>query len=168
MGTPSFTPQVEERRSWAPLAIAAGVILLGLVVVFVLSRSRPQQTGPLPEDPYSSNLKIMDVHASEAKNFAGGSVYYLEGQIANTGSLNVTAATVEAVFRNSLGEIVDRQQQALMMVEQRPGYNDAVSLSQHPLTANMQAEFRLTFEHISADWNQGVPELRFIHITTSQ
>jgi hypothetical protein len=41
-----------------------------------------------------------------------------------------------------------------------------VSLAQHPLTANMQAEFRLTFEHISADWNQGVPELRFVHITT--
>lgn len=166
MGSPFSTPQVAERRSWMPLAIGGGVIVLALLAVFFLSRSRPQATGPLPEDPYSSNLKIMDVHASEAKNFAGGSVYYLEGQIANTGSQNVTAATVEAVFRNALGEIVDRQTQPLMIVEQRPGYNDAVSLSQHPLTANMQAEFRLTFEHISADWNHGVPELRFVHITT--
>lgn len=166
MGTPFSTPQVEERRGWLPLAIGAAVIVVALIVVFALSRSQPQPTGPAPEDPYSANLKVTDVHASEAKNFAGGSVYYLEGQIANTGSRTITGATVEVVFRNSLGEIVDRQTQPLTIVEQRPGYDDSVSLAQHPLSANMQAEFRLTFEHISADWNQGVPELRFIRLTS--
>jgi len=166
MGTPFSTPQVEERRSWMPLGIGAAVIVAGLIVAFVLSRTQPQQTGPVPEDPYSANLKVTDVHASQAQNFAGGSVYYLEGKIANTGPKTMTAATVEAVFRNSLGEIVDRQTQPLTIVEQRPGYNDSVTLSAHPLTPNMQDEFRLTFEHISADWNQGVPELRFIHITS--
>jgi hypothetical protein len=166
MGTPFSTPQVEERRSWAPLAIAAGVIVLGLLIVFVLSRTRPQATGPAPEDPYAANLKVMDVHASQAQNFAGGSVYYLEGQIANTGPKTVNGTTVEAVFRNALGEVVDRQTQPLTILEQRPGYTDSVSLAQHPLTGNMQDQFRLTFEHISADWNQGVPELRFIRIST--
>lgn len=167
MGTPFSTPHVEERRSWAPLAIAAGVIVLGLVIALVLSRTQPKPTGPVPEDPYASNLKVMDVHASQARNFAGGSVYYLEGEIANTGSKSVTGATVEAVFRNALGEVVDRQSQPLTILQQRPGYTDSVSLAQHPLTANMQDQFRLTFEHISADWNQGVPELRFIHIDTN-
>ncbi|HUN88160.1 MAG TPA: hypothetical protein VMU28_05190 [Terriglobales bacterium] len=166
MGTPFSTPQLEERRSWAPLAIAAGVIVAALIVVFVVSRTQPKPTGPLPEDPYAANLRVMDVHASQAQNFAGASVYYLEGQVANTGAKTVTAATVEAVFRNSLGEVVDRQTQPLTILQQRPGYTDSVSLGQHPLTANMQDQFRLTFEHISADWNQGVPELRFIHITT--
>lgn len=166
MGTPFSTPQVEERRSLKPLAIGAAVIVIGLVAVFILSRTQPKQTGPAPEDPYSANLKVMDVRASEAKNFAGVSVYYMEGQIANMGSKSITGATVEAVFRNALGQIVDRQTQSLTIIEQRPGYNDSVSLSQHPLTPNMQDEFRLTFEHISADWNQGVPELRFTHIDT--
>ncbi|HUN89361.1 MAG TPA: hypothetical protein VMU28_11245 [Terriglobales bacterium] len=166
MGTPFSTPHVEERRSWAPMAIAAGVIVLGLVIALVLSRTQPKPTGPVPEDPYASNIKVMDVHASQAQNFAGGSVYYLEGEIANTGSKSVTGATVEAVFRNALGEVVDRQSQPLTILQQRPGYTDSVSLAQHPLTANMQDQFRLTFEHISADWNQGVPELRFIHIET--
>lgn len=166
MGTPFSTPQVEERRSWTPLAIGAAVIVVGVIVALILSRSQPKPTGPVPEDPYSANLKVSDMKASEAKNFAGGSVYYLEGKIANNGPKTVTAATVEAVFRNSLGEIVDRQTQPLMVIEQRPGYDDAVSLGQHPLTPNMQTDFRLTFEHISADWNQGVPEIRFIRIVS--
>ena len=147
-----------------PVAIGAGVIVAALIVVFVLSRTQPQPTGPMPEDPYSANLKVSDVHASQAQNFAGGSVYYLEGTIANTGPKTITGATVEAVFRNTLGEVVDRQTQPLTIIEQRPGYNDSVPLGQHPLTPNMQEQFRLTFEHISADWNQGVPELRFIHL----
>ena len=166
MGTPFSTPQVEERRSWTPVMIGAAVIVVGLIIAVVLSRTQPKPTGPVPEDPYSANLKVSDMKASEAKNFAGISVYYLEGQIANNGSKTITGASVEAVFRNSLGEIVDRQTQPLMIIEERPGYNDAVPLTQHPLTPNMQTDFRLTFEHISADWNQGVPEIRFIHIVS--
>jgi hypothetical protein len=142
------------------------VIVLSLIVVFILSRNQPQQTGPAPEDPYSASLKIMDVKANEAKNFAGVSVYYMEGQIANMGAKSITGATVEAVFRNSMGQVVDRQTQQLTIIQQRPGYTDSVSLREHPLTPNMQDQFRLTFEHISADWNQGVPELRFTHINT--
>lgn len=166
MGTPFSTPQIEERRSWAPIAIAATVIVVGVVVALILSRTQPKPTGPAPEDPYSANLKVTDMKASEAKNFAGVSVYYLEGKIANNGPKTVTSATVEAVFRNALGEVVDRQTQPLMIIEQRPGYDDAIPVAQHPLTPNMQTDFRLTFEHISADWNQGVPEVRFIHIVS--
>jgi hypothetical protein len=166
MGTPFSTPQLQEKRNWTTLGIAAGVIVLGLLAALIISRSQPQQTGPAPEDPYSANLKVMDVRASQAQNFAGGSVYYLEGQIANMGSKSITGATVEAVFRNTLGQVVDRQSQSLTILQERPGYTDSISLREHPLTPNMQDRFRLTFEHISADWNQGVPELRFIKINT--
>ena len=164
MGSPFSTPQVEESRKWVPLAIGASVIIVVLIVVLVMSRTQPQNTGPIPEDPYSSNLKVMDVHVSRAENFAGGNVTYIEGQVANMGSRAVSGATVEAVFRNTLGEVVDRQSQSLTIIQERPGYTDSISLSQLPLTANMQREFRLTFEHISADWNQGLPELRFTKV----
>ncbi len=167
MGSPFSTPQVEESRGpLVPALIAAGVIAVIVLIVVLMNRGNPQNTGPAPEDPYSSNIKIMDLHLSKAENFAGGSVMYVEGQIANMGSKRITGATVEAVFRNSLGEVVDRQSQALTLTQERPGYNDAISLKEHPLTANAQHEFRLTFEHVSADWNQGLPELRFTKIVT--
>jgi hypothetical protein len=164
MGTPFSTPQVEEKRSWTAIGVGTGVIIIALIVVFILSRNQPQQIGPAPEDPYASNLKITDVRASQAQNFAGGSVYYIEGQIANMGSKSIIGGSVEAVFRNSLGQVVDRQTQPLTILQERPGYTDAISLREHPLTPNMQDRFRLTFEHISADWNQGVPELRFVKL----
>jgi hypothetical protein len=149
-----------------PALIAAGMIAVIIAVVVVVNRNQPQSTGPAPEDPYSSNIKLMDLHLSTAENFAGGSVTYVEGQIANMGSKRMTGATVESVFRNTLGEVVDRQSQALTLLQERPNYYDALTLKQHPLGPNAQHEFRLTFEHISADWNQGLPELRFTKITT--
>jgi hypothetical protein len=167
MGSPFSTPQAEESRgALVPALIAGGVIALIIVGFVLFDRSQPQNPGPAPEAPYSSNLKLMDLHLSKAENFAGGSVMYVEGQIANMGSKRITGATVESVFRNSLGEVVDRQSQPLMLIQERPGYNDAVSLKQHPLDPNGQHEFRLTFEHVSADWNQGLPELRFTRIVT--
>ncbi len=167
MGSPFSTPQVEESRGpLVPAVIAAAGIAILVVIVVLISRSHPQNTGPAPEDPYSSNIKIMDLHLSRAENFAGASVTYIEGQIANMGSKTISGATVEAVFRNTLGQVVDRQSQGLTLTQERPGYNDAINLKQHPLGPNGQHEFRLTFEHISADWNQGLPELRFTKIST--
>jgi hypothetical protein len=167
MGTPFSTPQVEESRGpLIPALIAAAVIAAIILVVVLTNRNQPQNTGPAPEDPYASNVRIMDLHLSHAENFAGGSVMYVEGQIANMGSKAINGATVEAVFRNSLGEVVDRQSQSLTLTQERPNYNDAISLKQHPLGPNAQHEFRLTFEHVSADWNQGMPELRFTKFST--
>lgn len=167
MGSPFSTPQVEEQRGrWVPLAIAAAVILGVLIALFIVSRNTPKETGPAPEDPYRTNIQFSNLKLSQAQNFVGASVTYLEGDIANTGVKSVTGMQVECIFRNTMGQVVDRQTQPLMVIQQRPGYADAVPLAAQPLTPNMQTPFRLTFEHISADWNQGLPELRLIKINT--
>ena len=93
----------------------------------------------------------------------GVSVSYLDGKITNVGSKTVTGATVEVVFRNSLGEIVQRETLPLMLYHTGlAGFPDVAPLSAAPLMPNQTRDFRLTFEHISADWDQGYPELRFV------
>ncbi len=159
-------PHVEESsRRWVPVAIGAAVLAVVIAAILVFGRA-PKPAGPAATAPYAENLQITELKLSAAENFVGSSVSYLDGKITNTGSKTVSAATVEAVFRNAMGEVVQRESQPLMLYHTGlAGFPDVAPLSAVPLQPNQTRDFRLTFEHISADWNQGYPELRFIQIT---
>jgi hypothetical protein len=162
-----FAPQVEEEgRRWLPLTIGALVVVAAVAAILILGRPA-KQPAPVAIDPYAEFLRVSDPKLSAATNFVGASVNYLDGKIANLGSKTVTAATVQAIFRNSLGEVVQRETLPLMLYHTGiQGIPDVAPLSAAPLTPNQTRDFRLTFEHISADWDQGYPELRFVRITT--
>ena len=161
---PFATTEPEPKGRWIPLAIGAALILVVVAAILIFGRGR-QAPANATVDPYSESLQVTGVKMSAAENFIGSSVNYLDGKIANTGGRTVAAARVEAVFRNSMGQVVDRQAQPLMLTVHRPGFPDEyVSLTQQPLTPNANREFHLVFEHISADWDHGYPELRFVHL----
>ncbi len=167
MGGVFSQPRVEEEgRRWLPLAIGAFIIVVAVSAILIFGRPA-KQAGPPAVDPYAESLRVSDLKLSAATNFVGVSVSYLDGKISNLGSKTVTAATVEVVFRNSLGEIVQRETLPLMLYHTGlAGFPDVAPLSAAPLMPNQTRDFRLTFEHISADWNQGYPELRFLRIAT--
>jgi hypothetical protein len=160
------TPRGDESHS-RPLIIAVVLIVVVGVLIWLYGRSaKPRPATQLSEAPYASNLKISDLHLSTAQNFVGGEVTYLEGKIANTGSSTLVSAQVQCIFRNSLGEVVDQPVVPLYVQTVALGQHDFVPLNQSPLTPNQESEFRLTFDHISADWNMGFPELRVVGATT--
>lgn len=167
MGT-LYQPAPPDKESHSrPLIIAVVmIIVVGGVLWLYSRRAKPVVTGPIPEATYASNLSISDLHLATAQNFVGGEVTYLEGKIANTGASTVTAAQVQCLFRNSLGEVVDQPVVALQVEAATLGQTEFVPLSRAPLAPNQQLPFRLTFEHISSDWNQGFPELRVVSATT--
>ena len=163
MGTPFLQPQVEESGGrWIPVVV--GVAAVAVVLVVILLFFRPQKTAQVRINPYAENLVITDLKLSAAENFVGGSVSYLDGKVSNTGGKTVTSATVECLFRNSLGQVVQTENVPLMILHSQPGYPDLAPLSRLPLTPNQTRDFRLTFEHISDDWNRGYPELRFTQL----
>ncbi len=159
-------PRTEEQgRRWLPAAIGAVIIVVALAAILIFSRPA-QQPAAAAIDPYAEDLRISDLKLSAAANFVGASVSYLDGKIANVGNKTVTGATVETVFRNSMGQIVQRETLPLMLHHTGlAGIPDVAPLSAAPLMPNQTRSFRLTFEHISADWDQGYPELRFVRIT---
>ena len=160
-------PHIEpEGRGWVPLVIGAAAIVLVLAGILVFGR--PKTPPPPPAiDPYAENLQIGELKLSAAENFVGGTVSYLDGKVANVGNKTVTAATVEVVFRNAMGEVVQKEPLPLMLYHTgMAGFPDVAPLSAVPLTPNTTRDFRLTLEHISSDWNRGYPELRFTQITT--
>jgi hypothetical protein len=166
MGGFSQYTQTEESSGLRPVLIALAVIAAVVVLVFALSRSG-NRSATRPEVPaYASNLQVRDLRLSTAENFMGGHVTYVEGKIANLGDKSLTGAQVETVFRNTLGEVVDQQEQPLRIEAAPLGHQDWLALSGAPLGPGGIASFRLTFEHISADWNQGYPELKFTSVQT--
>ena len=149
-----------------PLALGAMVVVVVVAAMMIIGRPA-KQPAAVAIDPYAEFLRVSDPKLSAATNFVGASVSYLDGKITNVGSKTVAGATVEAIFRNSMGQVVQRETLPLMLYHTGlAGFPDVAPLSAAPLTPNQTRGFRLTFEHISADWDQGYPELRFVRITT--
>jgi hypothetical protein len=164
-----FTQSQTEPTSWLPWAIAGVAIAvgLGLVIAFGGHRSStPLGSGPglAPASPYAASLAITDLKMSEASNFAGGKVTYLDGKIANQGAQTLTGITVQVAFRNDLKEIAQKETLPLSLIRTREPYVDTQPVSASPLKPGEQRDFRLIFDSVAADWNQQYPEVRVIQV----
>ena len=151
------------------MGVAVALLTAALGAAFLLSsRTPPPATAAnqgAPLHPYAAQVRFTDLQMSTAQNFVGATVTYLEGKVSNTGNKAVSGATVESIFRNSLGEMVQREAQPLMYIHARKPYTDTSDLHANPLQPGETREFRLTFDHISADWNRGFPELRITAVS---
>jgi hypothetical protein len=159
------SPRTEKQRDSNLLPILLGVVLVVVVVgvIALLTRGSPKKaTTP---HPYAANLKLSDLKMSAAENFVGASVTYIDGTVTNTGDKTVTHAVVHVAFRNSLGEVAQAEDVPLHVLQTSGPYPDAVDLSMSPLAPGQGKPFRLTFEHISSDWNQAYPDLQVTDIS---
>ncbi len=115
-----------------------------------------------PADAYAASLPITDLKMSEASNFAGGKVTYLDGQIANHGQKTITGVTVQVAFKNALGELAQKETLPLALIRTHDPYVDTQPVNAAPIKPGEQREFRLIFDHVIPDWNQEFPEVRVI------
>ena len=138
------------------IGVVTIVVVIGAVVLF----SRGTSKGPAAPHPYAASLKISDVKMSQAQNFVGASVTYVDGTVTNGGDKTVTHATVHVEFKNSMDQVVQVEDLPLRLLQTSGPYPDAVDLAVSPLGPGQSKPFRLTFEHVSADWNQAYPTLQ--------
>lgn len=160
-------PSEPSRGPWVGLAI--GLVIVTSIIGYLIYSSRDSDTRgekphpvgvTLPADPYAANLPLTGIKLSEAENGMGGVHTYIEGTIANTGQQTVTGATVEITFHNGLHQVVQRENQPLMIILAREPADDVAAMNVAPLKPGASREFRLTFEHVSADWDRSQPELK--------
>ncbi len=158
------SPATQERDSnRIPILVGMGlvIVVVGIIALF----SRGQSKGSAAPHPYAANLKISDVKMSAAENFVGATVTYLDGTVANTGDKTVTHATVHVVFKDSLGQIAQAEDVPLHVLQTGGPYPDAVDLSTSPLAPAQSTPFRLTFEHVTDEWNHEFPDLRVMDVS---
>jgi hypothetical protein len=160
---PSPLGEPQHDFNFRPLLVGVVIVivLVGLIVLF----SRGKSTVPAIQVPYAAKIKLSDLKMSQKENFVGVSVTYLDGTVTNTGDKTVTHATVHVEFRNSMDQIAQVEDLSLQVLQTIGEYSDAIDLSAAPLASGQSKPFRLTLEHISADWNQAYPELKVTDVT---
>ena len=158
------SPRIEEESSNLR-PILFGVAMVVVVVTLIVVFNRPEKKGPTPPPPYAAYVKLSNLKLSAAENFVGASVTYIDGTVTNDGDQTVIHAIVHVSFKNSLDEVVQADDIPLHVLQTTGPYPDAVDLSASPLAPRQSKPFRLTFEHISADWNQAYPQLTITDVT---
>ena len=160
---PSPLSQPPRESNLRPIVVGVVLVVVIVGVIVLLSRGTPK--GPAAAHPYASNLKISDLKMSQAENFVGAKVTYIDGTIINTGDKIVIRAMVRVTFKNSMDQVAQIEDLPLRVLQTGGPYPDAVDLSISPLGPGQSKPFRLTFEHISADWNQAYPEVQVTDVT---
>jgi hypothetical protein len=158
------SPLAERRESHLlPILLGVAFVLIVVGVIAVLSRSSPKAI--VPPNPYAAKVNLSDVKMSAAENFVGARITYIEGTVANTGDKAVTHAVVHVAFKNSLGEVAQADDVVLYILKTAGPYPDTVDLHLSPLAPGQSAPFRLTFDHISNDWDRAYPDLKVTDVS---
>ena len=151
-------PAPEERSNLLPIVIGLSLVIVVVGIAAFLLRTDSRIANP--PHPYAVNIKLHDLKMSAAENFIGTTVTYLDGIVTNAADKTVTHAVVHVSFKDSLGQVAQAEEVPLRVLQTGGPYTDAVDLTISPLTARQSQPFRLTFEHVTADWNHEYPELK--------
>jgi hypothetical protein len=169
ISTPLESSTNPAQKAWLPWAVAGAVILLALAALLLFTgrnEPKPQPGGAhlAPADSYAPSLPITNLKMSEASNFAGGKVTYIDGEVTNTGTKTVTGVTIQLAFHNELGELSQKETMALNLIRTREPYVDTQPVSGAPIQPGQVREFRLILDHVTMDWNQQYPEIRVVEV----
>jgi hypothetical protein len=150
-----------EPRNWTPL-IVGFVLVLAVVAIFaILGRGKKEVA--TSADPYSPMLVVEQARLSQADNFVGSTITYIDLTVRNHGERTVVGGVVQAVFRDTLGQSVQTETLPLraLLPQALGGADEAGDLARAPLGPAQTRILRLTVEHISSQWNRAQPELEF-------
>jgi hypothetical protein len=158
------SPAIEDDSSnLRPILLGLAVVIVVVTIAAFLLRTDSKIA--TPPHPYAANLKLSDMKMSAAENFIGSTVTYLDGTVTNAGNKSVSHAIVHVAFKDSLGQVAQAEDVPLHILQTTGPYADAVDLNISPLAPGQSRQFRLTFEHVTADWNHEYPELRVTDVS---
>ena len=158
------SPVTQEPDTSKRTILIAIVVIVALVgaIALVLRESPKTPSGP---PPYTANLKFSDLKMSQAQNFVGATVTYIDGTLTNTGDKTVTHAVVQVTFKDLYGQVAQVETVPVKVLQTGGPYLDTVDLTAAPLAPGQSKPFRLIFEHLSGQWNQAYPDLQITDVT---
>lgn len=166
-----FAEPKREARSFpiVPVAIALVAVVLIAAVVVLVNRHHGPSTSPdtlRPVAAYAGNLRLSQLAMSESTSFSGGKSTFLDGHLDNAGASTVTGIMAQVLFASDAGGPPQLETVPVTLVRTRQPYLDTEPVSAAPLAPGTGADFRLTFEGIRPEWNQQLPVVHLVDVTT--
>ena len=152
-----------EPRNWTPIIIGLAVVVVIVAAIVLFTRMGRHEANP--NDPYLAKLQLSNLSMATAQNFAGTSVTYIEGTLTNSGDGKVTGARALVIFKNSLGEITQKEAPPVTVLIPNSPYVDYGTLDRAPLGPGQSRQFRLTLEYITSDWDGQIPQVKISSVT---
>ncbi len=131
------------------------LLLIGAALAAIACREpHPATRGgqSAKENVYLASVVLSDPRLSAAQNFLGDTVTYLDAQVTNRGDRLVRGLEVAVEFQDALHQVVLRER------------SSPVSVRTQPLKPGETRSFRLTFEHLPADWNGALPAMKVTRV----
>jgi hypothetical protein len=156
-------PDHEPANTGRAIVIAILAVVALVAIVAIALREKPRPTSGPPA--YATKLQITDLKMSQAQNFVGASVTYIDGTLTNIGDKTVSHVVVHVTFKDSYGQVAQIEDVPIRLLQTSGPYPDTVDLAISPLAPGQGKTFRLIFEHVSEQWGQGYPELQIADVT---
>lgn len=134
------------------VAIAA---VLAIVAWLMHARlTRPAVRPPLSAEAqaYLKQVAVTDIHMSAAETGLGSNVTYLDAQIKNNGVRALREVDLDLTFVDMLNQMVLRRTA------------HPITTTAPPLEPGESRPFRVTFDYMPADWNQGQPVVAVTYV----
>jgi hypothetical protein len=144
---PEQVPAPRREIPWRSLliGIVATAVLVTVVVMTAMHQARPEGVA---DEAYAPHVAFTNLRVAAADTMMAGSVTYVDGTVTNSGDRTITALSAGLTFFNIEGQVVQSERSPI--VTARTG-----SLRPH-----QARNFRVGFDHISADWNQAAPQIK--------
>ncbi|MGD0306942.1 MAG: FxLYD domain-containing protein [Candidatus Acidiferrales bacterium] len=147
----------KDQRSQFPYAFTAGLIIVAILVAVIVLVVKHTRTAPVAEvklpygaaeQAYSDRIHFDDIKLAHATNFLNQDFTYVAGTVANMGDKDIKAIQVQIEFRNTLDQVVLRENESLIPPDAEP------------IPAGQRRDFQVTLEHLSEEWNHQYPSIR--------
>lgn len=159
------SPVEQERdNSSRTIMVAIAVIVILVGIAALLLKQKPQSASGPP--PYAAKLQLSDFKMSQAQNFVGSTVTYIDGTVTNAGDKTVSHLVVQVTFKDFYNQVAQIENVPIKILQTSGPYPDTVDLTLSPLAPGQSKPFRLIFEHVSEQWNQAYPELQITAVTS--
>ncbi len=137
------------------ISVAIAVVLAIVAWTMHARVSRPAVRPPLNAETQAclQQIAVTDIHMSAAETGLGSNVTYMDAQVRNNGTRAVREVDVDLTF-------VDMLNQTVLRRTAHP-----INASAPPLKPGESRPFRVTFDYMPTDWNQGAPSTTVSYVS---